>query len=92
MSPESALSRFGRKGRSRLLQRLGFTERGAVLVEAALAIPVILLIVVGALEMGFAWEAKAQPQMVCVPGCYELPHSAINHKLTYAYCSRSPVK
>lgn len=34
-------------------------ERGAVLVEAALAIPILLLVILGALEAGVAWEAKS---------------------------------
>lgn len=34
-------------------------ERGAVLVEAALAIPILLLVIFGAIEAGFAWEAKS---------------------------------
>ena len=34
-------------------------ERGAVLVEAALAIPILLLVTFGAIEAGFAFEAKS---------------------------------
>lgn len=37
----------------------GPNERGAVLVEAAIAIPLLLLIFFGALEFGSAWEARS---------------------------------
>ena len=35
------------------------SERGAVLVEAALSIPILLLVILGSVEFGFAWEAKS---------------------------------
>lgn len=34
-------------------------DRGAVLVEAAICIPLLLLIILGAVEAGLAWEAKS---------------------------------
>jgi hypothetical protein len=34
-------------------------ERGAVLVEAAIAIPLLLILIFGAVEAGMAWEAKS---------------------------------
>lgn len=34
-------------------------DRGAVLVEAAIAIPILLLVILGSLEFGVAWEAKS---------------------------------
>lgn len=34
-------------------------ERGAVLVEAALAVPILLLVILGSIEAGMAWEAKS---------------------------------
>jgi Flp pilus assembly protein TadG len=34
-------------------------QRGAVIVEAALAIPLLLMVILGSIEAGFAWEAKS---------------------------------
>ncbi|MFT7475764.1 MAG: Flp pilus assembly protein TadG [Verrucomicrobiales bacterium] len=34
-------------------------QRGAIIVEAALAIPLLLLVILGSVEAGFAWEAKS---------------------------------
>lgn len=34
-------------------------DRGAVLVEAAICIPLLLLVILGAVEAGIAWEAKS---------------------------------
>ena len=34
-------------------------DRGAVLVEAAIAIPLLLFVILGSLEFGVAWEAKS---------------------------------
>jgi len=34
-------------------------DRGAVLVEAALAIPLLLLVILGSIEAGMAWDAKS---------------------------------
>ncbi len=34
-------------------------ERGAVLVEAALAVPLLIVLIIGAIEAGMAWEAKS---------------------------------
>jgi len=34
-------------------------DRGAVLVEAAIAIPLLLLVILGALEFGIGWQAKS---------------------------------
>lgn len=34
-------------------------ERGAVLVEAAIAVPLLLMLIFGAIEAGMAWEAKS---------------------------------
>lgn len=34
-------------------------QRGAVLVEAAIAIPILLTVILGSIEFGFAWEAKS---------------------------------
>ena len=34
-------------------------ERGAVLVEAAICIPLLLLLILGLAEAGFAWEARS---------------------------------
>lgn len=34
-------------------------DRGAVLVEAAICIPLLLLVILGAVEAGLAWEAKS---------------------------------
>ncbi len=46
-----------RSGRT-LIQRLR-QERGAVLVEAAICIPLLLFVIFGLAEAGFAWEAKS---------------------------------
>ena len=35
------------------------SERGAVLVEAALAIPLLIVLIFGAIEAGMAWEARS---------------------------------
>jgi len=35
------------------------SERGAVLVEAAIAIPILILLIFGSLEVGMAWEARS---------------------------------
>jgi len=44
-----------------LLERLRSSERerGAVVVEAALAIPILILVILGSIEFGFGWEAKS---------------------------------
>ena len=34
-------------------------DRGAVLVEAAIAIPLLLFVILGSLEFGIAWETKS---------------------------------
>jgi len=34
-------------------------DRGAALVEAAIAIPILLLVILGSIEFGFAWEARS---------------------------------
>ncbi len=34
-------------------------DRGAVLIEAAIAIPLLLLVILGAFEAGMAWDAKS---------------------------------
>ena len=34
-------------------------QRGAVIVETALAIPILLMVIMGSIEFGFAWEAKS---------------------------------
>ena len=34
-------------------------DRGAVLVEAALCIPLLIVVIFGAVEAGLAWEAKS---------------------------------
>lgn len=34
-------------------------DRGAVVLETALAIPILLLVILGSIEFGFAWEAKS---------------------------------
>lgn len=44
--------------RSRLVHRLKH-DRGAVLVEAAICIPILLLVILGAVEAGLGWEAKS---------------------------------
>ena len=44
--------------RSRIAERYR-VDRGAVLVEAALCIPLLLLVILGAIEAGFGWEAKS---------------------------------
>lgn len=41
------------------LKRRWVHERGAVIVEAALAVPILLLVILGAIEAGMAWEAKS---------------------------------
>lgn len=41
------------------LRRLTARERGAVLVEAAICIPLLLLVILGAVEAGLAWDAKS---------------------------------
>ncbi len=41
------------------LKRRWSNERGAVLVEAALAVPILLFVILGAVEAGMAWEAKS---------------------------------
>ena len=41
----------------KLQERLG--ERGAVLLEAAIAIPLLIMLMFGTLETGMAWSAKA---------------------------------
>ena len=43
---------------ARIVHRLK-NDRGAVLVEAALAIPLLLLVILGATEAGLGWEAKS---------------------------------
>ena len=45
--------------KTRLQKLASRSERGAVLIEAAVAIPVLLLVILGALEFGVAWEAKS---------------------------------
>lgn len=42
----------------KLLHRIKH-ERGAVLVEAAICIPLLLVVILGAVEAGLAWEAKS---------------------------------
>lgn len=37
----------------------GVRDRGAVLVEAAIAIPILLLVILGSVEFGFGWDAKS---------------------------------
>ena len=44
--------------RANLVNRLRH-DRGAVLVEAAICIPILLLLVLGLTESGFAWEARS---------------------------------
>ena len=34
-------------------------QRGAVIVETAIAIPILLTVIMGSIEFGFAWEAKS---------------------------------
>ena len=34
-------------------------HRGAVIVETALAIPILLMVIMGSIEFGFGWEAKS---------------------------------
>ena len=34
-------------------------QRGAVIVETALAIPILLMVIMGSIEFGFGWEAKS---------------------------------
>lgn len=34
-------------------------DRGAVIVEAAIAIPMLLLVIMGSVEFGFGWEARS---------------------------------
>jgi len=41
------------------IKRRWANERGAVLVEAALAVPILLFVILGAVEAGMAWEAKS---------------------------------
>ena len=41
------------------LKRRWKNERGAVLVEAALAVPILMFVILGAVEAGMAWEAKS---------------------------------
>lgn len=41
------------------IKRRWSSERGAVLVEAALAVPILLFVILGAVEAGMAWEAKS---------------------------------
>ena len=41
------------------VKRRWSNERGAVLVEAALAVPILLFVILGAVEAGMAWEAKS---------------------------------
>lgn len=41
------------------LRRRWAGERGAVLVEAALAVPILLFVILGSIEAGMAWEAKS---------------------------------
>ncbi len=43
---------------ARLVHRLKH-DRGAVLVEAAIAIPLLLLVILGSVEAGLGWEAKS---------------------------------
>lgn len=43
----------------RTLARRWRHERGAVLVEAAIAIPILLLLILGSVEAGTAWNAKS---------------------------------
>lgn len=43
----------------RTLARRWRHERGAVLVEAAIAIPILLLLILGSIEAGMAWNAKS---------------------------------
>jgi hypothetical protein len=41
------------------LKRRWSNERGAVLVEAALAVPILMFVILGAVEAGMAWDAKS---------------------------------
>lgn len=41
------------------LKRRWKNERGAVLIEAALAVPILMFVILGAVEAGMAWEAKS---------------------------------
>ena len=50
----SAMNRF----RSHIADRLE-NDRGAVLVEAAICIPLLLLVILGAVEAGLGWEARS---------------------------------
>ncbi len=42
-----------------LRAHVGGLDRGAAIVEAALAIPLLLLVIMGSIEFGFAWEARS---------------------------------
>lgn len=53
MKTSSLTSRF-RRFRHRIKH-----ERGAVLVEAAICIPLLLIVILGSVEAGTAWEAKS---------------------------------
>jgi hypothetical protein len=50
---------MGVRIRAAVRRRCQKGERGAVLVEAAIAIPLLLSLIFGALEAGMAWEAKS---------------------------------
>ena len=46
-------------GSQKILRAHRNRERGAVLVEAAIAIPLLLFVILGSLEFGVGWEAKS---------------------------------
>lgn len=56
---ERCRQRFGKCGRQRCVSRAHTCQRGAAIVEAVVALPILLAVILGAIQFGFIYEAKA---------------------------------